>query len=60
MNRYPLIKEISTPIAAPKAFELFHGELYSFFRDSGTNRQKPELNIASQMASLYNLRQLEE
>jgi len=40
MNRYPLIEEISTPLTAPEAFELFHGELYSFFLDSGMDPQR--------------------
>jgi len=40
MGRYPLIEEISTPLAAPEAFELFHSKPYSFFLDSGMNPQR--------------------
>jgi len=40
MNRYPLIEEIPTPLAAPEAFEFFHRDLYSFFLDSGMDPQR--------------------
>jgi para-aminobenzoate synthetase component 1 len=40
MGRYPLIEEISTPLAAPEIFELFHSKPYSFFLDSGMNPQR--------------------
>ncbi len=40
MNRYPLIEEIPTPLAAHEAFEPFHGYRYSFFLDSGMNPQR--------------------
>ena len=40
MNRYPLVEEISIPLTAPEAFELFHSEPYSFFLDSGMDPQR--------------------
>ena len=40
MNRYPLIEEIPTPLAAHEAFEPFHGYRYSFFLDSGMDPQR--------------------
>ena len=40
MKRYPLIEEVSTPLAAPEAFESFHSDLYSFFLDSGMDPQR--------------------
>ena len=40
MNRYPLIEEIATPLAAHEAFEPFHGYRYSFFLDSGMDPQR--------------------
>ena len=40
MNRYPLIEEISIPLAAVEAFELFHSEPYSFTLDSGMDPQR--------------------
>ena len=40
MNRYPLIEEIDTPLAAHEAFESFHGYRYSFFLDSGMDPQR--------------------
>ena len=40
MNRYPLIEEIDTPLAAHEAFESFHGYRYSFFLDSGMDAQR--------------------
>jgi para-aminobenzoate synthetase component 1 len=40
MNRYPLIEEIHTPLAAHEAFELLHGYRYSFFLDSGMDAQR--------------------
>ena len=40
MNRYPLIEEIYTPLAAHEAFESFHGYRYSFFLDSGMDAQR--------------------
>ncbi len=35
MERYPLISEVSTPLNAAEAFELFHQRPFSFFLDSG-------------------------
>jgi para-aminobenzoate synthetase component 1 len=35
MERYPLIAEVSTPLNAAEAFELFHQHPFSFFLDSG-------------------------
>ena len=35
MKRYPLIEEISTPLASSQAFELFSRRPFSFFLDSG-------------------------
>ena len=40
MKRYPLIEEIDTSLSAPEAFELFQGELYSFFLDGGMDPQR--------------------
>lgn len=40
MNRYPLIEEVDTPLAAHEAFEPFRGYRYSFFLDSGMNPQR--------------------
>ena len=40
MNRYPLIEEVDTPLAAHEAFESFHGYRYSFFLDSGMDPQR--------------------
>ncbi|MFC1925592.1 aminodeoxychorismate synthase component I [Chloroflexota bacterium] len=40
MKRYPLIAEISTPLTAPEAFEVFRQRPYSFFLDSGMNPEK--------------------
>ncbi|MCK4331566.1 MAG: aminodeoxychorismate synthase component I [Dehalococcoidia bacterium] len=40
MDRYPLIEEIDTPLAAHEAFEPFHGYRYSFFLDSGMDPQR--------------------
>jgi len=35
MERYPLIAEVSTPLSAAEAFELFQQRPFSFFLDSG-------------------------
>ncbi|MBC8512666.1 MAG: aminodeoxychorismate synthase component I [Dehalococcoidia bacterium] len=40
MNRYPLIEEFDTPLAAHEAFEPLHGYRYSFFLDSGMDPQR--------------------
>ncbi len=40
-GRYPLIEEIRASVTAPEAFELFHGEPYSCFLDSGMDPQRP-------------------
>jgi len=39
-NRYPLIEEVFTPLAAPELFELIKDRPYSFFLDSGMDTQK--------------------
>ena len=39
-NRYPLIEEVFTPLAAPELFELIENRPYSFFLDSGMDPQK--------------------
>lgn len=40
MKRYPLIAEVSIPLIAAEAFELFHEHPFSFFLDSGMNPEK--------------------
>ncbi len=40
MERYPLIEEISTPLAPPAVFDLFHQETNSCFLDSGMDPQR--------------------
>ncbi len=40
MSRYPLIQEIHTSLTPLEAFDLFHGELHSFFLDSGMDPQR--------------------
>ncbi len=40
MKRYPLIEEISSPLSPPDVFDLFHGELYSCFLDSGMDPER--------------------
>ncbi len=40
MNHYPLIAEVSTPLTAAEAFELFHERPFSFFLDSGMSHEK--------------------
>jgi len=37
---YPLIEEVSTPLTAPDAFELFKERPFSFFLDSGMDPEK--------------------
>lgn len=39
-NRYPLIEEVFTPLAAPELFELIKDRPYSFFLDSGMDTQR--------------------
>jgi len=39
-NRYPLIEEISSSLAAPELFELLNSEPYSFFLDSGMDPRR--------------------
>ena len=39
-NRYPLIEEVFTSLAAPELFELIKDRPYSFFLDSGMDPQK--------------------
>jgi para-aminobenzoate synthetase component 1 len=39
-NRYPLIEEVFTPLAAPELFELIKGRPHSFFLDSGMDTQR--------------------
>ncbi len=39
-NRYPLIEEVFTSLAAPELFELIKDRPYSFFLDSGMDSQK--------------------
>jgi len=39
-NRYPLIEEVFTPLAAPELFELIKDRPYSFFLDSGMDPQR--------------------
>jgi para-aminobenzoate synthetase component 1 len=39
-NRYPLIEEISASLAATELFGLIKGRPYSFFLDSGMDRQR--------------------
>jgi para-aminobenzoate synthetase component 1 len=39
MEHYPLIAEVSTPLNAAEAFELFHRRPFSFFLDSGMNHE---------------------
>ena len=39
-NRYPLIEEVFTPLAAPELFELIEDRPYSFFLDSGMDPQR--------------------
>ena len=40
MSRYPLIQEMHTSLIAPEVFDLFQGELHSFFLDSGMDPQR--------------------
>ena len=40
MNRYPLIEEVFTHLAAPELFELLQDNPYSFFLDSGMDAQR--------------------
>jgi len=40
MNRYPLIEEVATPLAAAQAFERFKERPFSFFLDSGMDPGK--------------------
>jgi len=39
MERYPLIAEVSTPLNAAEAFELFRQRPFSFFLDSGMDHE---------------------
>jgi para-aminobenzoate synthetase component 1 len=39
-KRHPLIEEVSTPLTAPDAFELFKERPFSFFLDSGMDPEK--------------------
>jgi para-aminobenzoate synthetase component 1 len=39
-NRYPLIEEVFTPLAAPELFDLIKDRPHSFFLDSGMDTQR--------------------
>ena len=39
MKRYPLIAEVSTTLTANQTFQLFHNQPFSFFLDSGMNKE---------------------
>ena len=40
MKRYPLVEEIQTPLTASQCFEVFRGQPFSFFLDSGMDPDK--------------------